>query len=542
MKNLLLLSLAILAVSCSPKTQQKLMKLLAKTPNLNYQKPTNYSTLNRYQKDAVYLFAVIQQAYPRLETKISESEFKQKGDELMRKLDHTTNDLDFEIELQKLMACLKDGHSYLSNGPNLYQKTSKFPWFLYRESDKWVVGNLDKGMDSLIIGSEVISINKRSIKEIEGLIGSFESGENNYRTNLHFARKGLFAAPKFWQAIGVTTGTEPLQLVVSKNGVLTDIEIQSKNISDIKGYRVWPKSIKYPYTNQQNGGFFQRLERSDNFAYLQMNTCLDLLTTKKEMSNYVNFFIRPFALAFMKHERKDARNFGVVLQSLFKDIEKNKIQNLIIDLRYNGGGSEKLGKQLIWYLTNQDTIKGITEYFQVSDYARQRVKSDYKMYNRQYHLNHGKDMPDGEVNITQEFINNSYFSDITQKNSPYLLDATISKFKGKVYVLVGANTFSAAQVLATTLADNKLATLVGTPVGNKPTTQTGFSTFKLPNTKKILAMSYTYFERPDKSKNNEVTLYPHVEIHPTFTEFLEGKNQPFDYIVNEIRNGKYSDK
>jgi hypothetical protein len=101
-------------------------------------------------------------------------------------------------------------------------------------------------------------------------------------------------------------------------------------------------------------------------------------------------------------------------------------------------------------------------------------------------------------------------------------------------LIISPQTFSAGQVLATTLADNNL-TVIGKPLGNKPTGQTGGSAFKLPNTKKIISLSYLYMERPDKSKNDERSLFPDVEIHNTFQDLLNGNNQVIEYILNEIK-------
>jgi hypothetical protein len=85
-------------------------------------------------------------------------------------------------------------------------------------------------------------------------------------------------------------------------------------------------------------------------------------------------------------------------------------------------------------------------------------------------------------------------------------------------LIISPQTFSAGQVLATTLADNNL-TVIGKPLGNKPTGQTGGSAFKLPNTKKIISLSYLYMERPDKSKNDERSLFPDVEITILFKTY-----------------------
>jgi hypothetical protein len=69
-------------------------------------------------------------------------------------------------------------------------------------------------------------------------------------------------------------------------------------------------------------------------------------------------------------------------------------------------------------------------------------------------------------------------------------------------LIISPQTFSAGQVLATTLADNNLVTVIGKPLGNKPTGQTGGSALNCPILRR-LSLSYLYMERPDKSKNDE---------------------------------------
>ena len=220
---------------------------------------------------------------------------------------------------------------------------------------------------------------------------------------------------------------------------------------------------------------------------------------------------------------------------MFREINNNSIDNLIIDLRNNWGGDSRTGKQLIWYLTDIQEINDFTEYLRVSDYLKQIFKTGYEEINELYQEKYSKPIPDGEINLTKEFFNQSYFYDITEKNSPFFLDNSLPKFNGKIYFLVGIRTFSAGKTLATTIADNKLAILVGKPTGQKPTSQTGSSKFKLPNTKKIMSISVTFMERPNKEKNDEIALFPDIEIYPTFENYLSGVDVQFEYIMNEIK-------
>jgi C-terminal processing protease CtpA/Prc len=265
-----------------------------------------------------------------------------------------------------------------------------------------------------------------------------------------------------------------------------------------------------------------------------MNTSLDFVSVKSDIKIYTNFITRPIALMVMKNHTRYARDFGLVLQSMFQEINKHSIDNLIIDLRNNWGGDRRPGKQLIWYLTDQQEIKGFTEYVRISDYYKTQFKPDYKAYNATYQEKFGKPIPYGMINITDTILSQTFFYDISKEDSPFLLDHTLPKFKGNVYVLIGVNTFSAAATLATTIADNNLATIVGKPTGQKPTTQSGASLFKLPHTKSIVTISCAYVERPNKLKNHEIALFPDIEIYPTLVDYLSGVDVQFEYIINEI--------
>ena len=517
----------LLLSSCS---QHRILTLMATTPKLVYDK-SQTKGLNNYQKDAIYLTETIKQAYPRLGDKISVEAFEKEKSVLLCDLSRIDNDLDFEIRLQKFVALLKDGHSkvevdYSTSDAEVY------PVAFFKEKDRWVLANINRMVaDSSVIGCQVISVNGITMQDIESRAGKLEAGENEFWTNLLFSSHQRF--PSYWKALEVTTGNDyKLDIIVLKEGEEKSFTIYPA--SKARGYQLSFKPGTTPFTRKQNEGFYYRTDKDGNYAYLQMNTSLDYVSVKSEIASYTHFFIRPFALAYLKKQKKDARNFGLTLQSLFKEINEKKIDNLIIDLRNNTGGDERTGKQLLWYLDETEDIKGFTTYVNVSDYFRQTVKQDYKKYNREYKEKHGSQIPSGEVNLNDEILGHNYFDDIMQKSSPYLLDVSIPKFKGKVYVLIGNITFSAAQMLATTIADNKLATMVGHPTGNKPTGQTGSSLLKLPHTKKVVTLSYMLMERPDHSKNKERSLFPDIEINSDFREFINGTDVGFDYIIQEI--------
>lgn len=512
--------------------QNSIEKLLAKTPKINYQKPSNYKTLNNYQKDAIYLTELIKQSYPRLSNKIDKETYLKESKKLIQDLSKIKNKLDFEIRLKKFIALLKDGHTDITIDYS-NNKKKRFNLWLYKEKEKWKIYTIDKSIDSTAINSTIIAINNKPINEIEKLINQYECGENKYWKYNQFRYNLLY--PNYLKALKIIKKEdENLILTIKKNNETKKIVLHQNKKKNF--YRIKTRERKYPFTKQQNEGFYYKVDENKNYAYLQMNTCLDYVSIKSEINNYTNFLTKPLALLYLKKYTKDARNFGLTLQKLFKEIENNNINNLILDLRNNTGGDERTGKQLIWYLARDKKIDGFTDFSYISDYLKQVMKVDYKKDNKLYLKKYGTKLPYGEINITKKLYNNPYFYDITKENSPFILDKSIKKFNGNIYVLIGNWTFSAAQVLATTMYDNNIGIFVGSPTGNKPTGQTGSSGLKLPYSKSLINLSIGYMERPDTSKNELDALYPDFNIHPTLDEIINGEDVQFDYIMKQIKH------
>jgi hypothetical protein len=527
MKRLIILWLVLATLTSCDLRQLRV--LITKTPKIEYAKPANYDSLNKYQKDAVFLTELIKNSYPELELKIPDEDYSFECKKLISDLSVVESDLDFQVRVRKFMVLLKDGHSDIGIIPP--ESEGYFYLDLYKEINDWKILNIARNVDSSVIGSTIVSINQIPIDEIETRINQFECVENPFRAYSKFLDHALI--PLYWEAMGVIEKKGDLNLTLVKDSMKRTVTIQPKAEGEF--HKIAVEKWKYPFTRQQNDGFYYKVDTIQNFAYLQMNTSLDYVSVKSDIKTYTNFITRPIALMVMKNHTKYARDFGLVLQSMFQEITKHSIDNVIIDLRNNWGGDLRPGKQLVWYLTEQQEIKGFTEYRRISDYYKSQFKQEYKQLNAIYQEKYGKPIPYGIINITDTILNQNYFYDITKEDSPFLLDHSLPKFQGNVYVLIGVNTFSAGAALATTIADNNLATIVGKPTGQKPTSQSGVSLLKLPHTKSMVTISCAYVERPNKLKNHEIALFPDIEIYPTLEDFLSGVDVQFEYIINEIK-------
>jgi hypothetical protein len=135
----------------------------------------------------------------------------------------------------------------------------------------------------------------------------------------------------------------------------------------------------------------------------------------------------------------------------FKQLRKENVSNLIIDLRGNGGGSVVLSNLLTRYIADAP--------FKIADsiYALKK-KSSYKKYidnylqNRLFLLFMTGKKPDGHYHFG--LFENKLFKPV-HKN----------RYNGDVYVLTGGNTFSAAALFAQTVRHQDNVTLVGEETG-----------------------------------------------------------------------------
>ena len=148
------------------------------------------------------------------------------------------------------------------------------------------------------------------------------------------------------------------------------------------------------------------------------------------------------------------------LQNFFKDVNKNQIENLVIDLRNNSGGNSLVANSFLQYI-DVDT-------YQTWDCA----------------IRFGWYLLENKDNVRKN-----------QKKEPL--------FGGKIFVLTNTRTYSSAMDFAMLIKDNNLGVIVGEASGNLPNSYGDILGFQLPNSKLFLNVSYKKWYRVDKTKAEE---------------------------------------
>ncbi|MCE4565171.1 hypothetical protein INQ51_12705 [Maribellus sp. CM-23] len=110
--------------------------------------------------------------------------------------------------------------------------------------------------------------------------------------------------------------------------------------------------------------------------------------------------------------------------------------------------------------------------------------------------------------------------------------STIDKIKseGKLYVITGRDSYSSAiiNIMDFTIMTN--AILVGEETSGKPNHLGEIRSFKLPSSELSLQYSTKYFKRTD---NDLQTITPDKIIEPSFTEFKNGSDPVFEWILKQ---------
>ncbi|MEZ4972643.1 MAG: S41 family peptidase [Cyclobacteriaceae bacterium] len=223
---------------------------------------------------------------------------------------------------------------------------------------------------------------------------------------------------------------------------------------------------------------------------------------------------------------KNGTGFSAFLKASFQKIQNEKIQNLIIDVRGNGGGRDDYGSLLFSYLTNEPY--SYYSYLEVN-----KPEFTFLEY----------------TNQSESFVR-SLRNSITEKDGRYFLNKnehsclspqTPSKptFEGNVYVLINGRSFSATAEFCAVTRFHERAIFIGeeTSGGYEGNNSGGSILLTLPQSKIRLAIpTYKYVSAVDIEKYPKGRgILPHHEIIPTINGLANGTDEVMDYVLTLIK-------
>ncbi len=485
---------------------------------------------NDYQQDAAYLANLLAAHYPDKARNQLGADFEARSRQFVKDAAAIETDFDWRVRLQYYLATLKDGHSKVDVPFHEDDEPFYSLGTFERDSSTYVIVEIDSTLDRRLIGSTLLRVNGYGATEIYAAYNRFHSSEAPYYRRLQFDR--FEALPSYWRALGLATGDSLRLTALDTLGDTLRATILPH--AKWRGKAIEYAKARFPFANFQERAFFTQFLPEFSAGYLQMNTSLDYVAAGPAIKNYVGFPFRGVARGAMRRRAAEegSQDFGAALATFFRKVAADSLERVILDLRYNPGGDERLARQFIWYITERDDLRQGETYYRLDGFLEDVAPGDYKAYQAAYAKTHGASpVPDQWVAANAEILRQGFWQGITAEGSRFRLDAGIPKFRGEVYVLVGPRTFSAAAIMAATLQDNGLATVVGTPTGNRPSGPSGTARVELPHTKTTVSLSYLYVERAAAGKSDLDAVYPDIFTPSTIESFQAGRDPALEVAL-----------
>lgn len=412
----------------------------------------------------------------------------------------TSNDLFRSIT--SIADNVKDGHLTIHH-PKMATIPQMFPLLLKIIDEKCYTDTDDFGIP---LGAEIVSIDGETSQTILHNLLKYAVSDGNNLTKRYCQLEKEFGILHSYEY-----GNHESYLVkyIAKDDKIQTIEIAPESFESI--------GSRYPSRNSHFASYHHKANRTEHFK-----------TRIAEKWPFV-YFIDSINTAVLTVNSfgLNPKEFKSKLIDLFKEIKKNKATNLIIDVRKNIGGYRINAINLFSFLTDKPFKQRIREsaianVLPQEEYIIHKM-SDYTEFFKMYFASAKKE--DGRWVLTE---------DHTQAEMiPYK-----NPFKGKVYVLIGGNTFSAGSAFALNAKNSNQITLIGEETGGGYYFHTGQYpvVYELPNSKTIIRMSFVKIDKYtlDDSVPKGSGILPDIEVALTVKDLIEGKDSQLDYIVKQI--------
>lgn len=246
--------------------------------------------------------------------------------------------------------------------------------------------------------------------------------------------------------------------------------------------------------------------------------------------------ISSFSIGWNENHPKH-KAYVLFLDSVFQEIKSSNLQNLIVDVRPNGGGSDPNDLVTYSYLTNRSFSEN---------------KEAWVSFKSPPYWKHNK-----EVRLIGKFLEKRAYRKIVAEDFPEARngrfyqnetsdDHLIRKphelaFKGNIYLLVSPRTASAGSLFAAMVAGNENTTVIGRE------TQGGYYghnghvpiRYRLPHSKIKFMFSIVNLEQDVPPKTNQPKgrgIMPDYEVTQSITDFIENRDTVWEFTLDLIES------
>lgn len=399
------------------------------------------------KEDLKFMFQTFENVHPNLYAHTSKNVIDSEKAVIERKIDHPMTAFEFGKLITPLVVKLGDGHTYLQFPQEFWQnyldKGGKvFPFEILVSEDLLIVKKNYTNDSTMAVNSKIVSINNVPAKDIIQTMLNYIGGER-----IKFRKKRL---QKHF-----------VSLLWALYDFKSDFNINYISAKDKQTYIKTFSGIP----SKKFDGINKEVDSKQN----------DILNSYHSLSN------KRIGIIDLKSFGGRRKDFEIFFKNTFTKIQKDSIQDIIIDIRENGGGNSYNGDALFDYITDKPYMQIEQSDYKISKELKEKFKQRAKR-----HLGYAYYIlypllyihPDARKIFTAEI-----GTHVSYKNEPYEPQNNSLLFRGNVYLLTSQYTFSAAVDFASAFKCYQMGTILGEETGGLTVCFIDIVHITLPNTK-----------------------------------------------------------
>ncbi len=465
------------------------------------QEPAGVFSVNELKQDFEVFKAALEEGHPGLYRYTTKETMDSIFASAAASLSTPMTDMEFMLLVSRVAARVGDGHLKVSppkrHRDKLDGEPTATPFRVYWEGGKlFVYKNYSALPDNDFLGAQITSINGHSVADIlkDYLLITASDGSNV--TN----KFRMLSRPRpFTRCLNYLHGyaeTYQLEYLPANGTGIVQSTLPAITFDEL--FRL--DEERYPETSAAPLAEL-RILPENKYAYLRLAT---------------------FDREQLQSRKIDFKRF---LETSFKDIETKRVNNLILDLRGNGGGMDEFGKTLFSYFTNRpfDYYESLTMNKERFEFFKYTSRPDART-------------PKGMLKANLEGTFDNIQHPNVGKQNP-----SLPTFSGNIFVLIDGGCFSTTSECISMLDCHTQAIFIGEESGggyygncSGPTPE-----FTLPNTKVSIEMPLMKYAMAVKGYEPfDRGLIPDHVVIPTIRDKIENRIVELEFATALIRDAK----
>lgn len=459
------------------------LSLTAQENKFNPSKKYSPDSLKRWTKR---ILNGISEKHPGFYRYTAKDKFDSIIDSTRQTIKDSLTELDYYRKLKPLFAqigCLHTGISLSQEYQDYLDNTSTLiPIEVFIDNTSKVL--VTKSYDAKVeIGSEVIAINDKSISEIlKSLLNAIPSDGYNQTEKILLLNHRF----SFWYQT-IIESAQTFKLEVKTNG-----------------------SVKYHELSGVSKNVFPTLKS------LESNYSKPLEFTMVNNTGVLK--VHSFAKSTIK---QNGQKFRKYIKQTFKEIESKGIENLIVDLRYNSGGTDGNAAFLASHFFEQPFR--YWDKIEVTEEVAKEIKGIYKLF-------YSKPKKVGDSYLWRKTWFTKEF-DYYEIQKP-----ATTNFNGKTYLLTNGLCMSSCSDFLAVLSHNKKAKVIGQESGGgfQGNTSGMIPNAEIPTGLRVTIPLQRYTNAVDLNKNFGRGTIPDFEVTPTFENWINKRDAEMEVALDLI--------